>query len=264
MNDDARSRRAWWGDYSLEVGQTGRWRIGPFHLNMYRLAKEWKIAHASLGDFRDETTEIEVPAAAEPPAVCMSVIRYIFRDSPASFSLSPMLADRPVIVKPVAPLYVPAGEEVTLFVGCPVTLRLTIGSLTHELPTHRPSDTWMGPNTREGELCYASTTLAQLDLDDCTIRPHRAITSIEVKNDGSDALLVERIRLPAPHLALYRTEGNALWTQSVTLVRVGDGASAALWIGDVSKVGGVLQRLAEPREAPSRNIMTQTFSRLFG
>lgn len=265
MNDDGkRSKRAWWGDFPLEVGQMGRWRIGPCQLNVYRHAKEWRIAHASMGDHKDETAEVAVPAADEPPAAAMTVIRYIFRDSPASISLSPLLADRPVVVKPETPLYVPPREDVTLFVGCPVTLQLVIGTMTHELPTHRPSDTWIGPSTRDGELCYASKTLARLRLEDCTIRPHRAITMVEVRNQGSDALLVERIRLPAPNLALYRTADDALWTQSVTLTRGDDDATAELSIGDVSSAGGVLQRLAEPREKLSRNIMSQAFNRLFG
>lgn len=263
MNQASDKPRPWWGEYTLASGRMAAWRIGPLHLNLYRLALEWQLAFASLGERRDETVEIEPDLAASPVPEHMELVRYVYRDPGTGFSLQPVLADRPVVVKPVSPLYVPPGERVTLYVGSPVNVQVILPGITHEVTAYRSSDTWFGPNTREGELCYASSTLAQLRLEDCTIRPHRAITSVEVRNDGDDPLLIEQLRLPAPYLALYATGNGILWTQSILLTRTGGALQAKLELGDAAAAGGAPERLAEPRMPLEKNIMVQAFNRLF-
>lgn len=262
-----RSNRAWWGEYELERGQSGRWRIGPLQLHIRRSASEWRIAWTSPGSPKDEAIEVEVPTQAElPPGA--NVNRYTQKATSPKLTLSAALADRSVVVKPVTPLFVPGGEEITLYVGSPVWVRVLVGDppvQLAEIPSHRATDTWAGPNTREGEVCYGSRTLAQLDLADCTIRPHRAITAVQVRNHAPDPLLLEQIQLPAPLLALYATTGGMLWTQSVTLVREPAQAGARLEIGAADPPdGGVLRQLSEPRTRHQDNVVFQVFNRLFG
>lgn len=261
-----RPNRAWWGEYELEHGQSGRWRIGPLQLHIRRSASEWRVAWASPGSPKDDAIEVELPTQAELPSGA-TVNRYTQKATSAKLTLSGALADRPVVVKPETPLFVPGGEEITLFVGSPVWVRVLVGDppvQLAEIPSHRATDTWAGPNTREGQVCYGSRTLAQLDLADCTIRPHRAITAVHVRNLVPDPLLVEQIQLPAPLLALYATTSGMLWTQSVTLVREPAQPGARLKIGAADPPdGGVLRQLSEPRTRHQGNVVFQVFNRLF-
>lgn len=262
-----RPQRAWWGQYELEAGQSARWRIGPLQLHIRRSASEWRVAWTSPGSPKDETAEHECPTDEPVPDTAV-VNRYTQKQTSSKLTLSGALADRPVVVKPETPLFVPGNEEVTLYVGSPVWVRVLVGDPAQqlvEIPTHRATDTWAGPNTREGQVCYGSRTLAQLELADCVLRPHRAITAVHVHNRAPDALLIEQIQLPAPLLALYATSTGMLWTQSVTLVREPMQEGARLEIGAAEPPdGGELKQLSDPRTQETDSIVFQVFHKLFG
>ena len=72
----------------------------------------------------------------------------------------------------------------TIYVSSPVWIRLetATGTLLDELPTIRQSDTWHGPNTREGELCYASRTFCRTNIDALPIRQNRALSPVIIYN----------------------------------------------------------------------------------
>lgn len=267
MDAQTRHTRRWWGDHELAMNEGARFRVGPLHLHLRRRPYEWQVASLSHGDPKDETAEVEVPSATPPPAGA-ALRRYTMQTTPARFRLSARLADRPVVIKPESPLFVPPGEHVTLFVGSPLWVVVSVGDPAvelAELPAHRATDTWFGPNTRVGDLCYGSRTLARLRLEDCTVRPHRAITAMDVRNDAGTELLIEQVQLPAPRLALFVTADDTFWTQSVTLVRESDSDRVRLRIADSAyPAGGVLRRVAEPRDAGGGNLIFQAFSRLFG
>lgn len=256
----------WWGEYELGVGESGRWRIGPLQLHVERRRAEWLIHSCSSDDARDASCEAEIPTGSPLPARVESH-RFVQRATGGKVTLSGRLADRPVVIKPAVPLSVPGGEEVTLYVGSPVWVQVAVGDPPMhllEIPSHRASDTWAGPNTREGIACYGSRTLAQVDFADCTIRPHRAITEVQVHNKATDTLVIEQIQLPAPLLALYGGDGGVLWTQSVTLTRDTREHAARLTIGAAAPTtGGVLRRIGEPRKVADGNMIAQVFNRLW-
>lgn len=256
----------WWGEYELGVGESGRWRIGPLQLHIERRRAEWLIHSLSSDDARDTLCEVEVPTDSPIPEGTTSH-RFVQRATGGRITLSGRLADRPVVIKPAVPLSVPGGEEVTLYVGSPVWVQIAVGDpAIHllEIPSHRASDTWAGPNTREGLACYGSRTLAQVDFADCTLRPHRAITEVQVRNNATDTLVIEQIQLPAPLLALYGGDGGVLHTQSVTLTRDNREHAARLAIGAAAPTtSGTLQRIGEPRKVADDNMIAQVFNRLW-
>src|SRR5439155_1571474 len=82
----------------------------------------------------------------------------------------------------------------------------------------RLSDTWYGPNTREGELCYSSKTFCRTHLADLPLRPHRVLTPVSIQNNAKDPLLLEQLSLPLPYLSTYVDENGSLWTEEITVV----------------------------------------------
>ena len=81
----------------------------------------------------------------------------------------------------------------------------------------RPSDTWFGPSTRVGELCYASRTSGRLAIEDVPLRAERAVTAVTIRNSIPAVLPILKLSLLAPQLALYVDSGGMLWTEDVTL-----------------------------------------------
>lgn len=265
-------RQSWWGTFALKEDEAGCWHVGPSRLWIHREAQAWRLVHAEQDDVEDSTATMQVPAPpeAEPPdeaSPAVDVQRYSFARTNPSLHLWPALADRPVIVRPEKPLYVLAGEEVTLYVSTPLWLLVEVGDpprLLREIPSHRPSDTWFGPNTREGELCYAARSAGRLKLAELPRRLHRAVTPVQIRNQAADALLVERLRLPVEYLSLYQAPDDLLWTQAVALNRSGGGDLAALELGEGVPPEAPGARLVRgPRQEARSNLIVRTFSAIF-
>jgi hypothetical protein len=257
-----------WGSHTLSIGEVGHWRIGPSELWIHRFEREWRVAHKQLEDPFDNSLEVEVPAATKEGEEEGAVYRFSFRKTSTRVALTPALADRPIIIRPETPFTVPAGEDINLYLSTPIWLQIKVGDppkFLAELPGYRPSDTWFGPSTREGELCYASRTTGRLRLEDVDFLPHRSITVARLRNRAKDALVLERIRLPVQYLSLYSTSTGHLWTETVTLTRQVGGDLAELQIGrGAPSEAGKAERIATARQQPEAGLVVRTFSRFFG
>jgi hypothetical protein len=261
----AASRRPWWRAGRYEIGEGVCFQIGPLGLWARRLAKEWRLAVA-VGDdplaSRLETT----PSTSDTPPEGFDLRRYGFRTSPDLIRLRPLLADRPLVVGPEAPFLLPPGEETTVYVSMPVWVVVEVGG-PHtpllETPSHRLSDTWFGPTTREGELCYSLRTSARLTLDALPIRPHRAIAVTRIHNRATTVLEVDRFTLPAPNMSLFVDSSGGLWTEPVDLVREHDGthADVRLAVGAPSEATAAT-RLGGPRREGGSNLLQRAFGGL--
>ena len=223
----------WWGSYDFELDQMGLWQIGPSNLYVQRLEQEWRISHKQEAIVRTNTLEVAFPLqpsehaddqdVQEDIAVDYQIYRYLMKTDRTTITLSPALADRPLIVKPDNPFMVPSKEEVTMFVTSPVWIRIALeNNLLREIPSFRPSDTWFGPSTLEGELCYASKLLGQLNLAGIQRRPYRVATPLVLRNQSDAPLLVEKIRLPLQYLSIFQAEDNFLWTQAIVVTQRSD------------------------------------------
>lgn len=111
------------------------------------------------------------------------------------------LADRPVVARPNQPLQLPSGEKVTLFVGIPLWFNLKRGEdILLDTPFALLSDTWFGPDTRNGEVCYACPTHARLSMEGVARSAFKAITPVEIHNEDGAPLLIDKVNLPIPNL----------------------------------------------------------------
>jgi len=265
----------WWGDFSFDDNDAARWRVGPSTLWIYRSAQAWHVITLESDDALADSAESNDPAPIEQTELSMDdlprdavVSRYSFQSADSVCRLHPVLADRAVVVRPDIPLYVLPDERVTLYVSTPLWIRVEVGAssrLLQEVPSFRPSDTWFGPSTREGELCYAGKTAGRLRLQDLPRRLHRAITPIHVRNFGADALHIDRVQVPVQYLSLFEGKDHFLWTQAVTLDRetAGDVATVRFEESDIPKEAGPTTQLGGPRLHVRTNMIVRTFSSLF-
>ena len=258
----------WWGSFSLDPGQVRRWRVGPLSLWLQRLEGEWRVAHDVGPDLSADAVEAAVADAQHPDLLALEQVqRHAVSGAGGQLTLAPALADRPVVTRPEKPFCLPAGAEVAVFVSSPlwITLRAEPGAVALcELPVVRPSDTWFGASTREGELCYASRTFLRMMLDNVPVRPHRATTRVQILNQASTALPLRALKLPAPHLALYRTDAGQLWTQDLIFERTGDDTLASVRLRDRRPaMAPSAERVSDPRARSLNNSMIRAFSALF-
>jgi hypothetical protein len=267
MTETTETIPRWWGRYEVPPGPVLRWRIGPLTLRVQRQDHEWRIATDRGTDPLDASLELGEVDAEGDLRETPGVLRLGMGATAPALHLQPRLADRAVVTRPDQPFRIPPHEAVTLYVSTPLWLSLHSPDLSHELhelPLYRPSDTWFGPNTRVGELSYATRTAGRLDLAEVPRRPHRAVTAVVILNRASSPLVLERLNLPVANLCLYETEGVGLWTQSLTLTRLPDEdlAPVTLAKGPPSEATDA-RLLIKPRVQPPDNLVIRAFAQLF-
>lgn len=76
----------------------------------------------------------------------------------------PRLADRSVVIKPVDPIYIPAGQRGTLYISTPLWIAGFVEGQREpifDLPVILPKDTWFGPNHRSGKSVMPPQSMAE-------------------------------------------------------------------------------------------------------
>jgi len=262
MSEETRVTEPWWREEPFEVGDVRTWQIGPLSLAVQRTAREWKLAHRWNGAIRLEF-DWQVTSEDHFPEDGWELSRFVFSATGSSLELAPALADRPVVTSPRVPLLVSPGEQVTLFVSSPLWLVVRGERQTLlEIPVHRPSDTWFGPSTREGELCYAARTQAALEVGNLPLLARRAATPVRLRNRADSPLQLERLKLPVPFLSLFAAADGTLWTETVTMTREESSEMAEVGVrnGPPGEAGEA-SLLTAARNEVDTNAVMQVFSR---
>jgi hypothetical protein len=259
---------AWWGNFHIPKGTQTRWRIGPMTMWIERLAYEWRVARELVDVANNARVEIEPEAAYVDLLQRGDLSRFGVDIGLDRIHIKPRLADRPVVCSPERAVFIPARQSVTVYVGSPLWAQLAVGErgdvVLHEFPIHRPSDTWFGPSTMDGELCYASRTAARLRLDEVSALPHRALTAVSIENHADTPLPLEKLKLPVQYLSLFVDGAGYLWTEDIELVRFETEDLAPLALGKgPPRVAPGAPRLSRPRLAVSGNLFVRAFETLF-
>ena len=257
----------WWKNFKLDPARWAHWRVGPLSLFARGTNTEVVFAWQSGADPLDNSLSIDLASEREPDRETFEFGRYAVANETMQIQLLPMQPDRAFVVRPEMSLSLPAGEHLLLFVSTPVWVSVSLTGSPHEslfaTPSFRASDTWFGPNTLDGELCYSSKTLARTDVSDISVRPHRATTPIEIRNNGEDTLLIEQLRVPLPALAIYQGDDSRLWTDTVSLVREEDESSASMTVAANRSVSTAQRSLiCEPRAPLEPGSIISAFSKL--
>jgi hypothetical protein len=241
----------WWGDYAPAIGEITSIAFGPSRILICRREREWQVLASTSTPEPSGEVRPQVATAKSMPADA-DMQRFVFSDTEPKLTVSPALADRPVVARPANALSIPPGIAVRLYVSSPLWLSAEVHAhavSVLDAPIFRPSDLWFGPNTLEGRLCYSSLTHAHIDAANLLHRQHRAITPVVVKNDDTEIFHLERISLPVPYLSIFASGSGEIWTDVVTVVCGKGGETASLDIsGKMPKEAGKGIRLRKPRE----------------
>ena len=159
-------------------------------------------------------------------------------------------------------------ERVQLLLSTPLWCQVKVGEpgrLVLDVPTWLPRDTWFGPSTREGELCYASRTTHHVQFEQILALPHRATTAVRVRNRAESMLSLERMLLPVQRLSLYQAADGRLWTNDVVFTRTGSDDFAALRTRSRANSTQIAEakRIARPRYRSGDHPVVRAFSSIF-
>lgn len=256
----------WWGRLDFALGQTRAWHMAGFDLAITRGAQEWRFqTRRNPGQHEDQHQWRTLPDAALPEDT--PVTRHFFKKTGDALYMLPRLADRSVVIKPVNPVFIPAGEEVTLYVSTPVWVACYAEHFDApllDLPVVRPTDTWFGPNTVKGEVCYATRVFGRTDLSQLPPRPFRAVTPIILRNHGADTMPVERINMPVPLLPVYASENGRLWTPPLHVQREAGSRTPRIRLESaMSAEAGTVELLTPARISGGEHALIRLFDNFF-
>ena len=265
----------WWGRHSTAQDRTDFWQVGPLRLWLHSSPSRMSLRWISVGDFLDGHSR-SVPGsldasgnAIEIPSNAESVICAFAHQPRADVVLSPSMPDRPVVVRLRQAVGILPGEEVTFYMTVPLSVKIElqtdIPKLLHEIPAFRLSDTWFGPMSMIGQLCYSSPADLYLDIRQIPLRPHCVTTAITIRNAGLDTLQLERLNIPFPRLSLFFSQQSGFWTDRVTLERREDDEMAYIKIDKQPPAeASPTQFVSGPREVDTESIsVVRAFSAIF-
>jgi hypothetical protein len=260
----------WWLPRTVPDGHTLECRLGPLTMQICRGHGEWQLAVVS-GEEAEASAAVAMDlreGGIGDDVAGNHIERFIFGGTSGLVRLVPLLADRSVVIRPRQSVFLPSGEETTMFLSSPLSLRIEVGEaavLLREVPMLRLPDTWFGPSTREGELCYSGKTSARHSLAEVPRRPHRAISPLRIRNEAPTPLPLDKISLPVPVLSVYGAVDGSLWTETVTMIRGSDTDMAALRIEPGPPACASEAKLVSaPRREQSRGGLVRAFNVLFG
>ena len=257
----------WWGRFDFAPGDMRAWRLGPLEMWIARTAAEYRVSLRR--DPEGDPSGLRAGEIVTDPAPAEAeTTRFGVRESARRLDVTPATADRAVIVKAETDFIVPPGGMATAFISSPLWIQVHMTDPKRplvEVPSHRPSDTWFGPNTIAGELCYAVRTSVRFDLAKLPVWPYRAVSVIRVFNHADTPLPLARIRLPLPFLSLFADGAGRLWTEAVTLNRHGSDDLAEVKLGKAApREAGSCMRVAGPRAEMESRHLIRSFTGLLG
>ena len=257
----AAPKSPWWSEFQLEANNGVRFSLGPLEVLVFRSENEWQVAPAvAKNENRRKWTRKKL--ASLPPNL-PALERFASGTDGDTVKIEPRTPDRPVVARPRTPLHLLPGQQTRIYISSPVWVEILVGEqarAVRELPVKRLSDTWIGANTRNGEIGYGLKTFARSRLDEVQVMEHRMVTPVVVQNWAEDLLLVERMNLPTPYLSIYHNEKNELWTETVTLSHSeGSGmATLDLKIGPPTEAGESSQ-ISRPRRIVEEKRLVRAF-----
>ncbi len=228
------NRSRWWGPYAFELGQRHAWQLGSLRLRITRHAGEWLLCyHRPAVQPEDEQDWQVLPDDADL-GLPLHQARYLFAQTGGSLALMPRLADRSVVVRPMRPIFIPAGQQGSLFVSTPLWVAgypPQQREALFDLPVIRPNDTWFGADTQRGQIAYATPVFARTELVHLTPRAFRAVTPVHFRNASGIQHQLDRLNLPVPNLPLYYSPSQGrFWTSQIEVIWESTGRGARIRI----------------------------------
>jgi hypothetical protein len=259
----------WWGDVTANNATQLQLAFAGLLLNLAFKDNEWLFQYEISNHSNVKTLPLKYSELKPSNIELKHQQRFVFSLPPTGITLQPALADRPVICRPNITVILVPNEEISLFVAIPLWLQLKIDTTDIpliDIPTLRLSDTWFGPNAREGIICYASNASEQLQITPSDTHDIKATIEIRIKNHSDENLVLDKVSIPVNNLGLYADTDDHLYTRRVILTREGSN-NGSLTIDTAMSCNmdeSSMKLITPPRKDLGGNKITQALWSLFG
>ncbi|TQV78795.1 hypothetical protein FKG94_12295 [Exilibacterium tricleocarpae] len=241
-------------EQAVQVGDCHCLVFGSLFAQVQRHNHEWRVEYT----YGSAPAQERLATYGAP-----KISRLVTSTTDGKLSTRLRLADRPIVSRPTDVLEVLPDNTAVIYISTTLWISIWVAEQQLvELPAAQLSDTWFGPNTYEGEVCYASTTRARLDAALLEPVPFKAVTPVMIHNKSDVKLVLERVNLPVPFLTLYVVNGE-YWTSPVRVTVEADLSRAKIDIDpDHLKREEEKTQLAEPRKGSGKGVLDKAINLL--
>lgn len=149
--------------------------------------------------------------------------RWAIEKQTKKIKFTPVFPDRSLVIKPENKMKLSHGGRTRIYVRIPIWVRIELINSSSvnilELPTVILSNTWFGTVTK-GELCYWISTAARLQIQEDHTRPYLGICPVQLINNSSDDVNIEKLCLHVDGLSLFYNNGQ-LWSDETKVTYKG-------------------------------------------
>ncbi len=196
-----------WHERTLRDGEWLRADFGGLTLVVWSLLEEWRVA-ALHGDERKRLDGVETPSHD------LDWQRWDRGPNDVKLRFRPVFPDRPVIIRPRAPLHLSPRAKALFYIGIPAFIELHAHSegqyeRLSAWPSEPLSNSWHGTPTA-GTLCYSVKTRARREFIPEDWQEMSIISTVEIANSGTLILPFQRLFFETGHLAVFE-RGGRLW-----------------------------------------------------
>lgn len=248
-----------WGPHSLTENKIQYWRIGDLYLSIMLDNGEIRIAH--------QHKKINGTGRIKPEDIWDEYEwhRWDTNKGDVSIKFSPEFPDKPLVVKAENPFDLVSKAKKKIYVKVPIWIKISVeaGSSIKliSLPVVKLSKTWFG-NFVQGETCYWISSGARTQFEPLPREPFLIICPLDLRNNSSSALKVEKICLRAAYLSIYKLNDH-LWANEFKISFKGKNEVSELRLSErAPQEAPEAELLSSPKEKLKKSLVANSFSNL--
>lgn len=176
--------------------------------------------------------------------------------------ISPDFPGKPLVFKGTR-LHVSPNQRLNFYLKIPLTIQIYFSkklpeNLLKEFPVKRLTDTWFG-EVFNGEPAFAMGSEFFFSMEEIECSEFEAICPINIYNNSSSVLEVERLIIRVENLALYQNENKLITSQVAIEYKGKDIISSASYHYSKNIQGENAEILLKPRIENSKNLLKINF-----
>ncbi len=252
-----------WQPVEIPPGRYLYYRVGSLNLWLFPDLEEWYGASARLAeDPLDDSIRVEL--VRESPKG-LEWQRWVADGKSRSACLSPIMPDRPIVVRSGSPLKMTQDSTAHYYIAIPVWVQVAVGDPRRtdlwQEPAQILSNTWFG-DPASGELCYALRTGLHSNPVGDDFKPYTVACPITIHNASSGLLEFQRLCVHVEYLDIFAGL-TYLWANGVKVSFKGEEQLSQIDIEerppDIDQPARIVSRA---RRKVERNLIRRSFGML--
>ncbi len=250
--------RSFWNKYTFAVNQTLTFWAGFTEIGVKRVPNGWLVKSQSTAQPTDN-----LMVAGTMDLTDEQDVFHFYTGISNNLLIVPALPDKPVVFRNNKNLKISAGESANLFFRIPLSIQLYFEEIKDEnrlveIPLKRLSDTWFG-EIDNGEPAYSIGNTYYNSLSEIDLKYWEAVIPVEIINNTSGTLDLQRLILRVEDFNLYRND-NYILSNYVNIEFKGQEQVESVSLSTSDNIhGDKFQIIANKRLSDSKKLLRRSF-----